>query len=150
MDVKKFLSGFLNLFSMDQCSGWFWVALRNQLPCGIPDSVEELDSVRQTLSITNDFSLQYLDQDFEDFFTLHSAAQIQQLATVKVMTIDPLLNCWNRNNSWKRQWNLQKRWHTADLSKNQAWYSWKTCSVHSHVCSLSIISASFVCCWSTY
>lgn len=36
------------------------------------------NSVRQTLSITDDFSLQYLDQDFEDFFTLHSTAEIQQ------------------------------------------------------------------------
>ncbi|XP_030599293.1 uncharacterized protein LOC115789875 isoform X2 [Archocentrus centrarchus] len=59
---------------------------------GIPDTVEELNlAVKQTLDINDDFSLQYLDPDFDDFFTLHSTAQIKHKATIKVVTIEPVI-----------------------------------------------------------
>ena len=62
------------------------------LPCGIPETMEELNfAVRQTLQIMDDFSLQYLDLDFEDFFTLHSTTQIKNKATIKVITIEPVI-----------------------------------------------------------
>lgn len=42
------------------------------LMSGIPDTVEEQNlAIKQTLDINDDFSLQYLDPDFDDFFTLH-------------------------------------------------------------------------------
>lgn len=60
------------------------------LMSGIPETTEELNlAIKQQLSITGDFSLQYLDPDFEDFFTLHSTAEIKHKATVKVVTIEP-------------------------------------------------------------
>lgn len=47
------------------------------LPSGIPETIEELNlAIKQTLSIPDNFSLQYLDPDFEDFFTLNSTAEI--------------------------------------------------------------------------
>lgn len=53
------------------------------LPSGIPESLEELHSaVKQALNITDEISLQYMDSDFEDFFTLHSTTQIQHRAFV--------------------------------------------------------------------
>lgn len=59
------------------------------LMSGIPDTVEELNlAIKQTLDINDDFSLQYLDPDFDDFFTLHSIAQIKHKATIKVVTIE--------------------------------------------------------------
>lgn len=62
------------------------------LPSGIPETMEELNlTVKQTLSIPNDFSLQYLDPDFEDFFTLNSTAEITHKATIKVVTIEPVV-----------------------------------------------------------
>lgn len=62
------------------------------LPSRIPQTVEELNlAVKQALSITEDFSLQYLDPDFEDFFTLHSTAQIKHKATIKVVTMEPVV-----------------------------------------------------------
>uniref|UniRef100_A0A672TC51 Uncharacterized protein n=1 Tax=Sinocyclocheilus grahami TaxID=75366 RepID=A0A672TC51_SINGR len=57
------------------------------LPSGIPESLEELHSaVKQALNITDDICLQYMDSDFEDFFTLHSTNQIQHRSTIKVVT----------------------------------------------------------------
>ncbi|KAM9467767.1 sterile alpha motif domain-containing protein 3-like [Clarias gariepinus] len=54
------------------------------LPSGIPESLEELHSaVKQALNITDEISLQYMDSDFEDFFTLHSTTQIQHRSTIK-------------------------------------------------------------------
>lgn len=58
------------------------------LPSGIPESLEELHSaVKQALNITDEISLQYMDSDFEDFFTLHSTTQIQHRSTIKVVTV---------------------------------------------------------------
>lgn len=55
------------------------------LPSRIPETMEELNlAIKQTLSIHNDFSLQYLDPDFEDFFTLNSTAEITHKATIKL------------------------------------------------------------------
>lgn len=65
---------------------------KRTLPSGIPETMEELHlAVRQTLKVTDDFSLQYLDLDFEDFFTLHSTTQIKNKASIKVVTTDPVI-----------------------------------------------------------
>lgn len=55
------------------------------IPSGIPETMDELKlTVKQTLNITRDFSLQYSDPDFEDFFTLNSTAQIKHMATIRL------------------------------------------------------------------
>ncbi|KAI7789578.1 hypothetical protein IRJ41_019348 [Triplophysa rosa] len=62
------------------------------LPSGIPESLEELHStVKQALNITDDISLQYMDSDFEGFFTLQSTTQIQHKSTIKVVTVAPIV-----------------------------------------------------------
>ncbi|KAL6475110.1 hypothetical protein MHYP_G00161500 [Metynnis hypsauchen] len=62
------------------------------LSSGIPEALEELIvAVKQMLAITNDISLQYLDSDFDDFFTLHSTAQIKHKSTIKVVTVAPVV-----------------------------------------------------------
>lgn len=60
------------------------------MPYEIPESLEELHSaVKQALNITDDISLQYMDSDFEQFFTLHSTTQIHHKSTIKVVTVAP-------------------------------------------------------------
>ncbi|XP_034542211.1 sterile alpha motif domain-containing protein 3-like [Notolabrus celidotus] len=59
---------------------------------GIPDTIEELNfAIKHQLNITCVFSLQYLDPDFDDFFSLHSTTQIKHKATVKVVTTEPVV-----------------------------------------------------------
>lgn len=56
------------------------------LPLGIPNTVEELKTfVKQTFGISEDFSLQYLDTDFGDYFSLHTSDQIKDKGTIKVV-----------------------------------------------------------------
>nr|XP_024658350.1 uncharacterized protein LOC112434853 [Maylandia zebra] len=62
------------------------------LPSGIPPTLEELQSVvKDTFGISNDFSLQYFDPEFQDYFTLHRADQIKDKDTVKVVGITPVM-----------------------------------------------------------
>ncbi|KAL3969254.1 beta-galactoside alpha-2,3-sialyltransferase (sialyltransferase 4A) [Sarotherodon galilaeus] len=62
------------------------------LPSGIPPTVEELQSVvKDTFEISNNFSLQYFDPEFQDYFTLHRADQIKDKDTVKVVGITPVI-----------------------------------------------------------
>lgn len=62
------------------------------LSSGIPETIEELNlAIKQTLNIYDDFSVQYLDPDFEDFFTLNSTTEITNKATIKVVTIEPVV-----------------------------------------------------------
>lgn len=62
------------------------------LPSGIPETVEELNlAIKKLLGITGDFSLQYLDSDFGDFFTLHSTTQIKNKATIKVVSTEQVV-----------------------------------------------------------
>ncbi|KAL7877233.1 hypothetical protein SRHO_G00038760 [Serrasalmus rhombeus] len=51
---------------------------------GIPHTVEELQAVvKETFGISYDFSLQYLDSEFEDYFTLNKCDQIKHKDTIK-------------------------------------------------------------------
>ncbi|XP_046886263.1 uncharacterized protein LOC124474307 isoform X2 [Hypomesus transpacificus] len=62
------------------------------LPSGIPSTVEELQSVvKETFGIPVEFSLQYLDSEFKDFFTLHKSDQIKHKDTIKVVKAAPIL-----------------------------------------------------------
>nr|XP_024659322.1 uncharacterized protein LOC106674778 [Maylandia zebra] len=62
------------------------------LPSGIPPTLEELQSVvKDTFGISKDFSLQYFDPEFQDYFTLHRADQIKDKDTVKVVGITPVM-----------------------------------------------------------
>ncbi|XP_063330975.1 bis(5'-adenosyl)-triphosphatase isoform X1 [Pelmatolapia mariae] len=62
------------------------------LPSGIPPTVEELQSVvKDTFEISNNFSLQYFDPEFQDYFTLHRTDQIKDKDTVKVVGITPVI-----------------------------------------------------------
>ncbi|CAI5670848.1 uncharacterized protein LOC112844062 [Oreochromis niloticus] len=62
------------------------------LPSGIPPTVEELQSVvKDTFGISNDFSVQYFDPEFQDYFTLPRTDQIKDKDTVKVVGITPVI-----------------------------------------------------------
>ena len=79
------------------------------LPSGIPPTVEELQTiVKETFGISIDFSLQYLDVEFEDYFTLHNTDLIKHKDTIKVVHTAPiLLNLYpcdgNLDNSFVQQ-----------------------------------------------
>ena len=62
------------------------------LPLGIPPTVEELQTiVKENFGISEEFSLQYLDSEFEDYFTLHKTYQIKHKDTVKVVCAVPII-----------------------------------------------------------
>ncbi|KAL0969925.1 hypothetical protein UPYG_G00234620 [Umbra pygmaea] len=57
-----------------------------RLPSGIPVTMQDLIfSVKETFEITEEFSLQYMDTEFGDYFTLSSTADIQNKDTIKVV-----------------------------------------------------------------
>ncbi|KAF5884638.1 uncharacterized protein DAT39_022829, partial [Clarias magur] len=64
------------------------------LASGIPSTVEELQKiVKETFAITYEFSLQYLDSEFEDYFTLNKTDLIKHKDTIKVFeTVQVVLN----------------------------------------------------------
>ena len=69
-----------------------WRSVKLLLPSGIPSTVEELQTaVKETFGIPVEFSLQYLDSEFEDFFTLHKSDQIKHKDTIKVVKASPIL-----------------------------------------------------------
>lgn len=49
------------------------------------------DTVKDTFGIIEDFTLHYLDEDFGDYFTLHSSNQIKHKGTIKVVNIPSLV-----------------------------------------------------------
>lgn len=56
------------------------------LPSGIPPTVEDLQTVvKNTFEISDEFSLQYLDSEFEDYFTLRNSHQIKHKDTIKIV-----------------------------------------------------------------
>ena len=58
------------------------------LPSGIPETAEDLHSViRDTFSITRDFSVYYKDVDFGEFFTLFSTTDLKDKDTIKVVFV---------------------------------------------------------------
>ncbi|KAL6481996.1 hypothetical protein MHYP_G00100760 [Metynnis hypsauchen] len=58
------------------------------LSSGIPSTVEQLhETVKGTFGLIEDFTLHYLDEDFGDYFTLHSTSQIKHKGTIKVVVI---------------------------------------------------------------
>lgn len=62
------------------------------LPSGVPPTVEELCTVvQETFAISHEFSLQYLDSEFEDYFTLNNTGQIKHKDTIKVAKAHPPL-----------------------------------------------------------
>ncbi|XP_039657039.1 uncharacterized protein LOC120559407 [Perca fluviatilis] len=62
------------------------------LPSGIPPTVEELQTVvKETFGISDEFSLQYLDSEFEDYFTLHTSDQIKHKDTIKIVHTAPII-----------------------------------------------------------
>ncbi|XP_038129181.1 uncharacterized protein LOC119781095 [Cyprinodon tularosa] len=62
------------------------------LQSGIPPTVEELQTiVKEKFGISEEFSLQYLDSEFEDYFTLHKTDQIKHKDTVKVIYAAPII-----------------------------------------------------------
>lgn len=61
------------------------------LPSGIPLTVEEMQTVvKETFEISEDFSIQYLDSEFEDYFTLSTTDQIKHKDTIKIV-LAPLI-----------------------------------------------------------
>lgn len=57
------------------------------LPSGIPSTMEEL----QTFGIYEEFSLQHLDTEFGNYFTLNESKQIQHKDTIKVVKATPII-----------------------------------------------------------
>lgn len=52
----------------------------------MPSSVEELlGAVKEEFSLTAEVSLQYRDEDFNDFFTLSSTSELKDKDTLKVV-----------------------------------------------------------------
>lgn len=84
----------------------------------IPETMEDLNlAVKQKLNITGDFSLQYLDAVFEDFFTLNSTAQIKHKTTIKVVIIEPVvLNMYPCNESYSESVNSEQFLDAASTS----------------------------------
>lgn len=57
------------------------------LPSGIPESVDDLKlEIKRQCAVAEDFRLQYMDVDFNEFVNLTSTAGLQHLGTVKVIT----------------------------------------------------------------
>ncbi|KAG5268066.1 hypothetical protein AALO_G00207860 [Alosa alosa] len=62
------------------------------LPSGIPNTVDELKlAVKDAFHLSDEFSLQYMDLEFNDFFTLAATNQIQHKDTIKVIYPAPIL-----------------------------------------------------------
>ncbi|KAF3844268.1 hypothetical protein F7725_013609 [Dissostichus mawsoni] len=62
------------------------------LSSGIPSTVEQLhETVKETFGLIEDFTLHYLDEDFGDYFTLHSTNQIKHKGTIKVVIIPSIV-----------------------------------------------------------
>lgn len=58
------------------------------LPSGKPSTVEQLSEiVKEKFGLVEDFTLHYLDEDFGDYFTLHSTDHIKHKGTIKVVII---------------------------------------------------------------
>ncbi|KAL3045323.1 hypothetical protein OYC64_013567 [Pagothenia borchgrevinki] len=56
------------------------------LDSGIPATVEELHTfVKTSLQLKEDFRLQYMDVDFNEFMNLTSVSEIQDKSTLKVI-----------------------------------------------------------------
>ncbi|KAJ8014617.1 hypothetical protein DPEC_G00017500 [Dallia pectoralis] len=79
------------------------------LPSGIPPTVEELKTVvKETFGILEDFSLQYLDSEFEDYFTPHTSDQIKNKDTIKIVhTVPVILNLLPLDESLGSSFDLQ-------------------------------------------
>lgn len=60
------------------------------LSSGIPSTVKQLH-VKETFGLIEDFTLHYLDEDFSDYFTLHSTNQIKHNGAIKVVTITSIV-----------------------------------------------------------
>lgn len=59
---------------------------------GIPDTVEQLHkTVKDTFQIHEEFTLHYLDEDFGDFFTIHSTKDVKHKGTIKVVVIPSIV-----------------------------------------------------------
>lgn len=62
------------------------------LVSGIPQTGDELKStVKTNFEISEDFSFQYLDVEFDEFFTLHTTDQIKHKDTIKVIYSGPII-----------------------------------------------------------
>lgn len=56
------------------------------LPSGIPESVDELKvEIKRQCAVAEDFRLQYMDVDFDEFINLTSTADLQDKGTVKLI-----------------------------------------------------------------
>lgn len=62
------------------------------LSSGMPDTVEQLHkTVKDTFQIHEEFTLHYFDEDFGDFFTIHSTNDVKNKGTIKVVIIPPIV-----------------------------------------------------------
>ncbi len=61
-------------------------ASKLNLPCRIPDSVDELKAeIQKHVGLSGDFRLQYKDIEFDDFLNLTCTSEIKDKGTVKVI-----------------------------------------------------------------
>lgn len=62
------------------------------LASGIPDTVEHLeDIVKVAFKLHEAFTLHFFDEDFGDYFTLHSTDQVKHKGTIKVVVIPQIV-----------------------------------------------------------
>ncbi|KAL7866042.1 hypothetical protein SRHO_G00112890 [Serrasalmus rhombeus] len=58
------------------------------LSSGMPETVEQLHkTVKDTFQIHEEFILHYFDEDFGDFFTIHSTSDVKHKGSIKVVII---------------------------------------------------------------
>ncbi|KAL7404951.1 hypothetical protein ABVT39_021549 [Epinephelus coioides] len=62
------------------------------LSSGMPNTVEQLHkTVKDTFQIHEEFTLHYFDEDFGDFFTIHSTNEVKDKGTIKVVIIPSIV-----------------------------------------------------------
>lgn len=63
------------------------------LPSGIPESVDNLIlEIKRQCAVTEDFRLQYMDVEFNEFLNLTSTVDLKHLSAVKVITNAPTVD----------------------------------------------------------
>lgn len=70
--------------------------IRLELPNGIPSSVDEvIQQIKSFCGLTNEIRLQYYDADFGTWVNLTSTSELKDLATLKVIHVEPTVTAKN-------------------------------------------------------
>lgn len=110
------------------------------LSSGMPDTVEQLhETVKDTFKLHEEFTLHYFDEDFGDFFTLHSTNQVKQKGTIKVVIIPSIVLTLTPET--ENVTNVHNCWDTSSCTSSQLS---STCADHQSDGTLSVSSQDTV------